>query len=283
MNHHFSGTEPTASYRAACGNHRDNAEIAQRAGVKTLVLTHMLAQIDQPGDPRADRPRDPAGLRRQGDLGRGSDGDCAERTDRKDHRGRISPRVRPRGRRHRPRDRLRHRHPAADQPRRARAGDDVPRRHDLSSARRRARCSRGFPVDLLRAAGRRDVSVRDRRAATAPSSGSSRARHGSSRGRRALIPWIVFVRRVAAGDGRRARIGRRRDAGAAVAAARRALRHRPPDDRPDGGARRGGRQLLAAERARRHRHAGRRRAAASRCRRRRCFSATSPTTSRSPS
>ncbi|MEX0907402.1 MAG: MBL fold metallo-hydrolase [Gemmatimonadota bacterium] len=49
MNHHFSGTEPSASYRAACGNHRDNAAIAQRAGVKTLVLTHILPQLDQPG------------------------------------------------------------------------------------------------------------------------------------------------------------------------------------------------------------------------------------------
>jgi ribonuclease Z len=49
MNHHFSGTEPSAAYRAACGNHRDNALIAKRAGVKTLVLTHLLAQIDQPG------------------------------------------------------------------------------------------------------------------------------------------------------------------------------------------------------------------------------------------
>jgi ribonuclease Z len=49
MNHYLSGTEPTASYRAACGNHRDNAVIARRAGVKTLVLTHVLAHIDQPG------------------------------------------------------------------------------------------------------------------------------------------------------------------------------------------------------------------------------------------
>jgi ribonuclease BN (tRNA processing enzyme) len=49
MNHHFSGTEPTPSYRDACGNHRDNAATAQRAGVKTLVLTHLLAQIDRPG------------------------------------------------------------------------------------------------------------------------------------------------------------------------------------------------------------------------------------------
>jgi hypothetical protein len=48
MNHYFSGTEPSPAYRMACGNHRDNAEIAKRAGVKTLVLTHLLGQIDQP-------------------------------------------------------------------------------------------------------------------------------------------------------------------------------------------------------------------------------------------
>lgn len=48
MNHYFSGTAPSPAYRAACGNHKDNAEVAQRAGVKTLVLTHLLAQIDQP-------------------------------------------------------------------------------------------------------------------------------------------------------------------------------------------------------------------------------------------
>lgn len=48
MNHYFSGTEPSPAYRGATGNHRDNAEIATRAGVKTLVLTHLLAQIDQP-------------------------------------------------------------------------------------------------------------------------------------------------------------------------------------------------------------------------------------------
>jgi ribonuclease BN (tRNA processing enzyme) len=48
MNHYLSGTEPSASYRRACGNHRDNAVIARRAGVKTLVLSHVLAQIDQP-------------------------------------------------------------------------------------------------------------------------------------------------------------------------------------------------------------------------------------------
>ena len=48
MNHYFSGTEPSPAYRMACGNHRDNAEIAKRAGAKTLVLTHLLGQIDQP-------------------------------------------------------------------------------------------------------------------------------------------------------------------------------------------------------------------------------------------
>jgi ribonuclease Z len=48
MNHYFSGTAPSPAYRAACGNHRDNALTAQRAGVKTLVLVHVLGQIDQP-------------------------------------------------------------------------------------------------------------------------------------------------------------------------------------------------------------------------------------------
>lgn len=48
MNHHFSGSEPSPEYRAACGSHLDNAEVARRAGVRTLVLTHLLAQIDRP-------------------------------------------------------------------------------------------------------------------------------------------------------------------------------------------------------------------------------------------
>jgi ribonuclease Z len=49
MNHYFSGTEPTPIYRLVCGNHVDTAQVAQKAGVKTLVLTHFLEQIDQPG------------------------------------------------------------------------------------------------------------------------------------------------------------------------------------------------------------------------------------------
>jgi ribonuclease Z len=48
MNHYFSGTEPSAAYRAATGNHRDCAQMARRAGAKVLVLTHLLDQIDQP-------------------------------------------------------------------------------------------------------------------------------------------------------------------------------------------------------------------------------------------
>lgn len=48
MNHCFSGTAPTPAYRDAVGHHRANAITARRAGVKTLVLTHPLAQIDQP-------------------------------------------------------------------------------------------------------------------------------------------------------------------------------------------------------------------------------------------
>jgi ribonuclease Z len=49
MNHYLSGTEPSESYRRACGNHRDNALLASRAGVKTLVLTHLLPELDGPG------------------------------------------------------------------------------------------------------------------------------------------------------------------------------------------------------------------------------------------
>jgi ribonuclease Z len=49
MNHFFSGSEPTPAFRAATGNHRDNAQIARRAGAKTLVLTHLTEQIDKPG------------------------------------------------------------------------------------------------------------------------------------------------------------------------------------------------------------------------------------------
>jgi ribonuclease BN (tRNA processing enzyme) len=47
MNHHFSGREPSPAFRAACGNHEDNALAAERAGARTLVLTHLSAEIDR--------------------------------------------------------------------------------------------------------------------------------------------------------------------------------------------------------------------------------------------
>ena len=49
MVHYRTGTEPTRIYRVVCGNHVDTAEVAKLAGCKTLVMTHMLEQIDQPG------------------------------------------------------------------------------------------------------------------------------------------------------------------------------------------------------------------------------------------
>ena len=49
MTHYESGTEPSPEYRAGCGGHLEVAEIAKRADVGTLVLTHLLEQIDRPG------------------------------------------------------------------------------------------------------------------------------------------------------------------------------------------------------------------------------------------
>lgn len=48
MNHSFSGREPSAEFRKACGHHRGNAELAREAGVKSLVLTHIPPTIDAP-------------------------------------------------------------------------------------------------------------------------------------------------------------------------------------------------------------------------------------------
>ena len=53
MDHHYSGREPSPAFRAACGNHQDNARLAKLAGVKTLVLTHITSAIDTP-EVRAD-------------------------------------------------------------------------------------------------------------------------------------------------------------------------------------------------------------------------------------
>lgn len=49
MCHFPSGLELTPGYRAATGSHMDVAEIAARAQVKTLVLSHMIPLLDRPG------------------------------------------------------------------------------------------------------------------------------------------------------------------------------------------------------------------------------------------
>lgn len=49
MCHFPTGLEPTAEYRRATGNHMDVAEIAAKAEVKCLVLTHMIPLLDRPG------------------------------------------------------------------------------------------------------------------------------------------------------------------------------------------------------------------------------------------
>jgi ribonuclease Z len=49
MCHFATGMEPTEGYRLASGNHMDIAEIAKRANVKTVVLTHFIHLLDRPG------------------------------------------------------------------------------------------------------------------------------------------------------------------------------------------------------------------------------------------
>ena len=49
MCHHISGTEQSPEFAASCTGHRELGEIARRAGVRTLVLSHITGQIDRPG------------------------------------------------------------------------------------------------------------------------------------------------------------------------------------------------------------------------------------------
>lgn len=49
MCHFMVGTEPNEEFRRTQGGHLDVAEIAKRAGAKTLVATHMPASLDEPG------------------------------------------------------------------------------------------------------------------------------------------------------------------------------------------------------------------------------------------
>jgi len=46
MNHFLSGTELNEDYRVMSGSHLDNAETAEKAGVRTLVLTHLQPDLD---------------------------------------------------------------------------------------------------------------------------------------------------------------------------------------------------------------------------------------------
>ncbi|MEO1989238.1 MAG: MBL fold metallo-hydrolase [Martelella sp.] len=49
MNHFLSGTEQSDDYRRMSGSHIDNAVTAARANVGTLVLTHFLPSLCEPG------------------------------------------------------------------------------------------------------------------------------------------------------------------------------------------------------------------------------------------
>ena len=49
MMHLASGTEPSAQFRSSSGAHTDVAEVARRAEVGALVLTHFTPLIDVPG------------------------------------------------------------------------------------------------------------------------------------------------------------------------------------------------------------------------------------------
>ena len=53
VNHFLSGHEPSAEYRLASGSHLDNAEIAKRAEVGMLVLTHLQPDFDEFGTKEA--------------------------------------------------------------------------------------------------------------------------------------------------------------------------------------------------------------------------------------
>jgi ribonuclease BN (tRNA processing enzyme) len=49
MCHYVAGTNFNADFAGSCMSHKDLAELAQEAGVRNLVLTHMTEQFDRPG------------------------------------------------------------------------------------------------------------------------------------------------------------------------------------------------------------------------------------------
>jgi ribonuclease BN (tRNA processing enzyme) len=49
MCHYLTGTQLCPEFAESCMGHIELAQLAQKAGVKTVVLTHVTEQIDQPG------------------------------------------------------------------------------------------------------------------------------------------------------------------------------------------------------------------------------------------
>ena len=49
MTHYLSGTEPSAAFAKGVAGHMEVAEIGQAAGVRSLVVSHVLKQMDEPG------------------------------------------------------------------------------------------------------------------------------------------------------------------------------------------------------------------------------------------
>ena len=92
MNHHYSGTEPSAGVPRGLRQpprqrHHRRARRREDAGA------HAPAPRDRSSrDPRDDRSRDPSGVRRRGDLGRGPDGDRIRSTVSRTRKGQTDTR-----------------------------------------------------------------------------------------------------------------------------------------------------------------------------------------------
>jgi ribonuclease BN (tRNA processing enzyme) len=49
MCQHITGTEPSEAYAKGCMGHMELARLGAKTGVRTLVMSHMLLQLDVPG------------------------------------------------------------------------------------------------------------------------------------------------------------------------------------------------------------------------------------------
>jgi ribonuclease BN (tRNA processing enzyme) len=49
MCQHITGTEPSAEYAKGCMGHLELARLGAKTGVRNLVMSHMLLQLDVPG------------------------------------------------------------------------------------------------------------------------------------------------------------------------------------------------------------------------------------------